>query len=144
MDPLEIAADKVSAFTWRAKKMLDAAKRENAKERDGSLVRHLHDLAALEPRVEAAPDFTGAVHALMEKDITRAKAAGEDLASIIAEVRASLENNPAWRKEYDSFVRHLSYAADNERIPYDAALACWIKLTQQILDVANANHGPGS
>jgi hypothetical protein len=36
---LEIAADKVSAFTWRAKKMLDAAKQENAKERDGSLAR---------------------------------------------------------------------------------------------------------
>jgi hypothetical protein len=119
--------------------MLDVARQKKARERDGTLVRHLHDLAALEPRITAAPDFAAEVHALMKMDMVRARAADEALASIIAEVRASLETDPVWRKEYNSFIRHLSYAADDERIAYDAALACWIRLTQPILDATHAD-----
>lgn len=137
VDPLEIAADKVSAFAWRAKAMLDAAKRAEARGRDGTLVRHLHDLAALEPRIVEAAGFAASARALMEKDIVRAKATGADLAAILTEVGTSLESNPVWRREYDSFVRHLSYAADDERIAYDAALSCWIRLAKHLLNTSD-------
>ncbi|WP_451997185.1 nucleotidyl transferase AbiEii/AbiGii toxin family protein [Azospirillum argentinense] len=141
VDPLEIATDKVSAFLWRAKKMMDQAKQppaegEEAKKRDGTLVRHLHDLAALQPQIAGEPDFAVGVRALLDKDISRAKA-DEGLASIVEEVSQSLKTDTIWRTEFDSFVRHLSYAADDERIVYDEALTCWLRLIQQVVDVAN-------
>jgi predicted nucleotidyltransferase component of viral defense system len=52
VDPIETAADKLSALAWRVCTRV----RGSAKD-DPTIIRHLHDLAALETRVVAAPAF---------------------------------------------------------------------------------------
>lgn len=66
--------------------------------------------------------------------LDQARAVGADLALIIAGIQASLESAPIRRQEYEVSVHHLSQAGDEERIPCDAALACRIGTTRQILD----------
>lgn len=141
VDPLEIAGDKLSAFLWRAKKSLDDAEDPGRKPRDGTLVRHLHDLVALEPWILAAPDFAAGVTTLLEQDIGRAKARNPDPASLFAEVTSSLETDAFWRSDYESFVRHVSYAADEERIDFDSALACWKRLAGQMQAATGLERG---
>ena len=52
MDPVETAADKLSALAWRVL----ARDRTRAGD-DPTIIRHLHDLAALERHVVSAPRF---------------------------------------------------------------------------------------
>ncbi|HSK40773.1 MAG TPA: hypothetical protein VK943_13485, partial [Arenibaculum sp.] len=104
--------------------------------RDGTLVRHLHDLAAIEARIAVDRDFFADAWILMYQDLRRAKTDTTDLATVIAEIGATLDDNPVWMSEYETFVGHLSYAADQERITFEAARACWNRLTGRILDVA--------
>lgn len=52
VDPVETAADKLSALAWRVL----ARDRTRARD-DPTIIRHLHDLAALERHVVSAPRF---------------------------------------------------------------------------------------
>ena len=56
VDPVETAADKLSALAWRT-----LARRRGSGGDDPTIVRHLHDLAALQPVVAASRDFRGLV-----------------------------------------------------------------------------------
>ena len=53
IDPAETAADKLSALTWRV-----LTRQRGAIGDDATLIRHLHDLAALKSVVETVPAFT--------------------------------------------------------------------------------------
>ncbi len=68
MDPVESAADKLSANAWRLPDRV-----RDWKDDDPSLVRHLHDLAVLKGRALACADFAALVEASMEQDENRAK-----------------------------------------------------------------------
>jgi hypothetical protein len=52
VDPVETAADKISALAWRS-----SVRNRNSKDDDPSVVRHLHDLAALAPIVGGRPEL---------------------------------------------------------------------------------------
>jgi hypothetical protein len=66
VDPVETAADKLSAFAWRA------LTRDRASPKDDlAIVRHLHDLAALEPAVIKHSVFPGLLAETMLADTGR-------------------------------------------------------------------------
>jgi len=56
VDPVETAADKLSALAWRV-----CARDRRRPDDDPTMIRHLHDLAALERRVASAQGFAGLV-----------------------------------------------------------------------------------
>ena len=68
VDPVEIAADKLSALVWRIPKQTEQEKPE-----DRSLVRHIHDLAMLESRVKKNVQFPALVMAALQQDNERNK-----------------------------------------------------------------------
>jgi hypothetical protein len=52
VDPIETAADKLSALAWRV-----CVRQRGGEYDEPTMIRHLHDLAALEQRVTHAPKF---------------------------------------------------------------------------------------
>lgn len=66
IDVIETAADKLSALAWRVR----VRQRGSAKD-DPTIIRHLHDLAALEKAVAAAPEFRDLVLAAVAADVRR-------------------------------------------------------------------------
>jgi hypothetical protein len=71
VDPVETAADKLSALSWRVR----SRDRGRAND-DPAIIRHLHDLAALEGRVGSAPRFSELVLAAAAADVERGAGSG--------------------------------------------------------------------
>ena len=63
---METAADKLSALTWRV-----LTRQRGAIGEDATLIRHLHDLAALKSAVEVVPAFTTLVFQAAAADAGR-------------------------------------------------------------------------
>lgn len=68
LDPVESAADKLSALAWRV-----PDRNRNQADDDPAIVRHLHDLAILQELALAHAGFAELVIAAMHKDDRRAK-----------------------------------------------------------------------
>ena len=66
VDPIETAADKLSALGWRV-----CTRKRGTQGDDPAIIRHLYDLAALESRIEDAPEFAALVRQIAEKDAGR-------------------------------------------------------------------------
>jgi hypothetical protein len=66
VDPIETAADKLSALAWRV-----CVRERGAPDDDPTIIRHLHDLAALEVRAMAAPAFATLVLEAAKADTSR-------------------------------------------------------------------------
>ena len=119
--PEETAADKLSALTWRV-----LSRRHSDRGDDPALVRHLHDLAALEPLAAAHPRFPDLVHRLLDDDIGRVRDAGSVGASGASEFVAAgldrLAHDPRYAEEYDSFVLAMSYGRTGETPSFQDAL----------------------
>jgi predicted nucleotidyltransferase component of viral defense system len=81
IDPVETAADKLSALAWRVLR-----RQRGAIGDDATLIRHLHDLAALARTVAAAPTFTTLVLQAAAIDADRGGEAtvSSDLATLFA------------------------------------------------------------
>lgn len=77
---------------------------------DATLIRHLHDLAALAPTVEAAPAFHALVLQAAAVDVGRGGAAlaSSDPVTLFARMLEHLRSERLWATEYDRFVRHRS------------------------------------
>jgi predicted nucleotidyltransferase component of viral defense system len=113
INPVEIAADKLSALAWR---LQDKDERQ-----DKTLIRHVHDLAALEPFVTSREEFTTLVHQSVACDYHRTDIAPEQR---LQRVMPQLQNTQ-WATAYQSFVQDMTFARDDELISYTAALnAC--------------------
>lgn len=118
VDPVETAADKLSALAWRV-----CARERGSPKDDATIVRHLHDLAVLESRVAIAPAFTTLLLAAAAADSGR----GGGRAPLDAPGRFSLmldrlRTDPLWAEEYDRFVQNVSFAASDQVVPFDKAL----------------------
>jgi hypothetical protein len=75
---------------------------------DPTIVRHLHDLAALERRVASAPRFPELVLAAVAADEGRGGAAQETNAStMFAEMLRRLETDALWAREYETACDRL-------------------------------------
>jgi len=125
VDVIETAADKLSALAWRVR-----VRQRGAPKDDPTIIRHLHDLAALEPAIAAAPEFRALVVAAVAADVGRG---GEDAPPtdpdmIFKTMLRRLETDPLWAREYEDFVRAVSFASPDEMIGFAAALSACRRL----------------
>ena len=123
VDPVETAADKLSALAWRVL-VRDRARPND----DPTIIRHLHDLAALEQHVAAAPRFAELVAAAAVADKGRGGAPSVEPTTMFAEMLRRLETDPLWAREYEDFVRQVSFAGPGEEINFADALAACARL----------------
>jgi hypothetical protein len=126
VDPVETAADKLSALAWRV-----LARDRTSPKDDPTIIRHLHDLAALEQHAASAPRFPELVLAAAAADVGRGGGAPtSDTAAMFAEMQRRLETDPLWAREYEDFVRAVSFAAPGEAIHFADALASCARLVK--------------
>jgi hypothetical protein len=128
VDPVETAADKLSALAWRV------CTRDRGSPRDDPrIVRHVHDLAALEPIVDAAPALAGLVRQVVMADADRGGGgAPRDLVERFALMLERLRTDRLWAKEYGDFVRDTSFGRQDELIGFADALAACERLVAKI------------
>lgn len=119
VDPVETAADKLSALAWRV-----SARRRGSDDDDPTIVRHVHDLAALKASVTASSDFAGLVRKAMSDDTGRGGEGigSSDPAARFADMIERLTADPLWAGEYQDYVRQVSFAAPGEPTGFDEAL----------------------
>jgi hypothetical protein len=118
VDPIETAADKLSALAWRV-----CSRERGAPNDDPSIIRHLHDLAALESHIASAPRFADLLRAAAHADTGRGGGrAPADTRERFEMMLTRLDTDPFWAVEYDRFVQNVSFAAAEETIPFSAAL----------------------
>lgn len=118
---IETAGDKLSALTWRI------IVRDRGDEKDDpTVIRHLHDLAALEKVITDAKDeFVSSAKDSLESDKKRRGA--DSIANMPVTDRLSnalkiLKEDELYQKEYTQFVDSMSYADEDERISFEKAV----------------------
>ena len=126
--PAETAADKMSALTWR---VLDQRTRN-----DHTLIRHVHDLAALEPLATVHQAFPELLHQLLETDATRG-ATNPDLGALtpVERLATAIEAlaEPAHAADYERFVRAMCYGDENETPTFQNAIEAIRRLGQRLV-----------
>jgi hypothetical protein len=127
IDLVETAADKLSALAWR----VQARQRGDAGD-DPTIIRHLHDLAALKSTVEVSPKFTQLVQDAVTADAGRGgeATASSDPATLFAGMLERLRADKLWAAEYEDFVRQVSFTRPGEEISFDQALKAVTALTE--------------
>lgn len=125
---VETAADKMSALSWR---VID--RNRAAPDDDPTLVRHLHDLAAIENQIDMS-DFVRLAAETIARDVaSRAKSRKpmslEDRLDLMVQ---KLRTETGWTKDYDDFVRPYSYAPEADRISFEAAVGACERLAGRI------------
>ena len=119
VNPVETAADKLSALAWRVR-----ARRRGSADDDPTIVRHVHDLAALKASVATSADFAGLVSKAMADDEGRGgqAVASSDPAALFADMLGRLSTDPLWATEYRDYVRQVSFADPDELPDFEQAL----------------------
>ena len=126
--PVETAADKLSALAWRV-----CARERGEANDDPTIIRHLHDLAALETHVTASSEFTRLVRQAAAADTgRRGGRAPAALAERFAIMLDRLQRETFWADEYGEFVREVSFARPEDTIDFDAALTAGRRLVARI------------
>jgi predicted nucleotidyltransferase component of viral defense system len=132
ISPLKTAADKLSALTWRV-----LVRDRTAPTDDPTIIRHLHDLAALEPLIEnAADDFIQlARHSLLQD---RTRRGGEAITTLSDSERLTralklIREDSLYSEEYARFVTAMSYADDADRIDFITAYAAFSRIVNLYL-----------
>jgi hypothetical protein len=120
VDPIETAADKLSALTWRV-----VARRRGSDDDDATIIRHLHDLAALRETIAGSAEFSRLALRAMADDTGRGgeATASSDPAAMFAGMLERLSTDGLWAGEYESYVDSVSFARPSEHLGFDAALA---------------------
>lgn len=137
LDPLETCADKLSALLWR----LTAA---HLKTRPDTyrpeLMRHVHDLAALETvALRRGDEFRTLARRAIAKDLARGHLEHiEDTAAALGHFREALEGLPMLEADYGRFVAAYLYAPASERLAYAQAKAALLRLTDLL------SHAPAA
>jgi hypothetical protein len=101
VSPVETAADKVAALTWRV-----LARNRNAPTGDPALVRHLYDLHCMREMLESENGFGNKVVDLVRKDAGRG---GSDIDRLdpwrsVERAFQRVGNDATYEQEYDQFV----------------------------------------
>jgi hypothetical protein len=132
IDPVETAADKLSALAWRV-----CTRQRGSEGDDATVVRHLHDLAALEKMVATAPAFKTLTLQAAADDAGRGGGtAPANLADRFAAMLNILETDKLWTQEYDSYVHQVSFARQDEIIAFGPALDAVARLVGATSDRA--------
>jgi hypothetical protein len=123
VSPLETAADKVAALSWRV-----TTRGDQNDEPDRTLVRHLHDLAALYDRVHNEPLFFRRAIEQVAVDGKRAETLGAEL-SVSDRLQLcyqQLTNDTRYQQEYTDFVSGMFFG--HQPIAFDTAVERFEKL----------------
>lgn len=119
--PVETAADKLSALTWRV-----SSRRRGGEKDDPTLIRHLHDLAALENHATADARFAGLLQSALLADAERERPKPANIGAMpAARVSAALDmlsDDPEYANEYDRFVAAMSYGTESETPAFQDAI----------------------
>ncbi|MFC3226283.1 nucleotidyl transferase AbiEii/AbiGii toxin family protein [Marinibaculum pumilum] len=125
VDPIETAADKLSALAWRV-----CADQHGEDREDPSVIRHLHDLAALESLVAEQPEF---IRLLQQSMLADAHRGGEGVpanpAARVALMLDCLSNYKQWSVNYRSLVHQVSFGDPDDIVSFDDALEACRRLT---------------
>ena len=129
IDPIETAADKLSTLAWRV-----CARRRGSEDDDPTIIRHLHDLAALEGIVAEESGFAALARKTAEADTGRG---GEGVPSNpkdrFTAMLDILSTDKRWASEYDHFVLQVSFAGPGITIAFAEAFAA----TRRLVDTVN-------
>lgn len=128
IDPIETAADKLSALSWRV-----CIRNRNSENDDPTIVRHLHDLAALEKHITEVPLFVDLVQRTVTTDTGRGGLAVPiKLSERFAMMLDHLQNDHLWEIEYDNFVRYVSFAKPASEITFIKAVSAITRLVDLV------------
>ena len=131
-DPVETGADKLAALVWR---LTSAHLEKRADVYKPELMRHVHDLAALETRLmEREADFLSLAAQRIQSDMERGDL--EDVggvAQVITTFLAAIEVRDFLPKDYQTFVDNYVFAPEGERIKYPEARDAVIRLSRRVL-----------
>lgn len=121
IQPIEVIANKFSALMWRVY-IKDRTKPLHSKENDPTIVRHLHDIVALEDLL-----YTKEFVELLQKSYETDKGRGGfdnnyTLPEFIEITLDKLTEDKVYKKEYSDFVDSMSYAKGSEVITFEKAL----------------------
>ena len=121
IDPVESAADKISALAWRIPDRVRGSERD-----DPAIVRHIHDLAILKDRALAHPRFRELVASAMQEDDDRPKNnpsfSGTPMSQKLQRMLAVLEADAEYAREYADFVESVSYAPEGAAPDFTTAI----------------------
>ncbi len=124
VSPLIIAANKFVGLAWRVIKRERAG--ANAKHEDRNLVRHVHDLAALFPTIQAnSQRFTSLVEDIILSDRPRYSNLEVSPEQLIAKGAELVTAETPYRVEYERFIAAMSFAPIDEVIGYEEAIAAY-------------------
>ncbi|GAB3788447.1 nucleotidyl transferase AbiEii/AbiGii toxin family protein [Spirosoma horti] len=128
IDPVENAADKLSAITWR----IPDRKRGTIND-DPDIVRHIHDLAILSNKVMNHPEFTTMVKSAIDRDDKRSETiTGLTLAQKLTKMLGILGSDSEYSTEYERFVNGMSYAPSSSIPSFQKAVEKVSQLIHQI------------
>ena len=119
LPPIETAADKLSAWTWRVLKRDRSAHGD-----DPAMIRHLHDISALISVIRGDQElFVDVAESSFEGDRQTGKRDTQaPFTESIQEAIECLDNDEEYREEYRQFVDAMSYADDDESVDFDSAV----------------------
>lgn len=120
LSPLETAADKLCALTWRTLKR----DRKNAND-DPMYIRHLHDLCALHALIPSdRKQFSElAIDAFKEDMALPTRRLDMILPEAVTAAHEALSADAEYAREYEQYVLNMSYAADGEKHDFAMALS---------------------
>lgn len=119
INPVESAADKMSAFVWRA-----VDRQRGGEEDDPTIVRHLHDLSLLYPQAVAHKQFKKMVLETLQQDGRRsALLEGLSPREKFERVVAVIKEDKEYENEYNRFVQGMSYAASSDMPRFTQAIS---------------------
>jgi predicted nucleotidyltransferase component of viral defense system len=127
VDPVETAADKLSAFAWRA-----IVRERGSKKDDPTIVRHVHDLALLESIASEDARFGGLLNETLVADSARGNGAVAHLPpkDRLAAMLAKLAEDDGYEGEYARFVEAMAFGG---ALPdFAAATAALDRLSAQL------------
>ena len=134
IQPIEVIANKFSALMWRVY-IKDRTKPLHSKENDPTIVRHLHDIAALEDLL-----YTKKFVELLQKSFNADKGRGGfdndyTLPEFIKITLDKLTEDKVYKKEYSDFVGSMSYAKDSDVITFEKAIKYYKKIYNFIVNI---------
>jgi hypothetical protein len=127
VDAIETAADKLSALAWRV------CTRNYDEKNDDPIIRHLHDLAALENHVTRSTMFNTLVQQAAIADAGRGGGtAPAHTSARLARMLHQLQNRKVWDQEYEHFVERVAFVRRGEMIGFRDALKAAKRLVEQV------------
>ena len=129
VDPVETAADKLSAFTWRM-----IVRDRMSPTDDPTIVRHLHDLAALEPVISANHAFPALLAETLIADAGRGGEVTSRLnpAERLSAMLEKLSADADYADEYTRFVGGMAFAGESEIPSFPAAVQALTRLCAKL------------